>query len=71
MSELAQLGEVLVQHLDLFDAGDGLAFRRAPLLLVAKALLLAIKRNPEVNSTFTSDEIVVKDYVHLGIAAAT
>ncbi|MDP9182345.1 MAG: 2-oxo acid dehydrogenase subunit E2 [Actinomycetota bacterium] len=43
----------------------------SPLLLVAKALLLAVKRNPEVNSTFTPDEIVVKDYVHLGIAAAT
>src|SRR5205085_3324189 len=25
-----QFGEVLVQHLDLLDAGDGLAFRRAP-----------------------------------------
>jgi pyruvate dehydrogenase E2 component (dihydrolipoamide acetyltransferase) len=42
-----------------------------PLLLVAKALLLAVKRNPEINSTFTGDEIVVKDYVNLGIAAAT
>ena len=42
-----------------------------PLLLVAKALLLAVKRNPEVNSTFTDSEIVVKDYVNLGIAAAT
>jgi 2-oxoisovalerate dehydrogenase E2 component (dihydrolipoyl transacylase) len=42
-----------------------------PLLLVAKALLLAVKRNPEVNSTFTDDAIVVKDYVNLGIAAAT
>jgi 2-oxoisovalerate dehydrogenase E2 component (dihydrolipoyl transacylase) len=43
----------------------------SPLLLVAKALLLAVKRNPEVNSTFTGDEIVVKGYVNLGIAAAT
>jgi len=43
----------------------------SPLLLVAKALLLAVKRNPEVNSTFTDEEIVVKDYVNLGIAAAT
>ena len=42
-----------------------------PLLFVAKALLLAVKRNPEINSTFTDDEIVVKDYVNLGIAAAT
>jgi 2-oxoisovalerate dehydrogenase E2 component (dihydrolipoyl transacylase) len=42
-----------------------------PLLLVAKALLLAVKRNPEINSTFTDEEIVVKEYVNLGIAAAT
>ncbi|MCW2608444.1 MAG: putative dihydrolipoamide acyltransferase component, partial [Frankiales bacterium] len=42
-----------------------------PLLFVAKALLLAVKRNPEINSTFSDDEIVVKDYVNLGIAAAT
>jgi pyruvate dehydrogenase E2 component (dihydrolipoamide acetyltransferase) len=43
----------------------------SPLLLVAKALLLAVKRNPEINSTFTESEIVVKEYVNLGIAAAT
>jgi pyruvate dehydrogenase E2 component (dihydrolipoamide acetyltransferase) len=42
-----------------------------PLLFVAKALLLAVARNPEVNATFAGDEIVVKDYVNLGIAAAT
>ncbi|HEU0104205.1 MAG TPA: dihydrolipoamide acetyltransferase family protein [Mycobacteriales bacterium] len=44
-----------------------------PLLLVAKALLLAVRRNPEVNSTWdeAAQEIVVKDYVNLGIAAAT
>ena len=42
-----------------------------PLLFVAKALLLAVTRNPEVNATFAGDEIVVKDYVNLGIAAAT
>jgi pyruvate dehydrogenase E2 component (dihydrolipoamide acetyltransferase) len=44
-----------------------------PLLLVAKALLLAVKRNPEINATWdeTAQEIVVKEYVNLGIAAAT
>ena len=42
-----------------------------PLLLVAKALLLAVHRNPGINSTFTGDEVVVKHYVNLGIAAAT
>ncbi|MFF6845007.1 2-oxo acid dehydrogenase subunit E2 [Streptomyces antimycoticus] len=44
-----------------------------PLLLVAKALLVAIRRNPDVNATWDEDnqEIVYKDYVNLGIAAAT
>ncbi|MDP9167493.1 MAG: 2-oxo acid dehydrogenase subunit E2, partial [Actinomycetota bacterium] len=44
-----------------------------PLLFVAKALLLATRRNPEINSTWdeAAQEIVVKDYVNLGIAAAT
>jgi pyruvate dehydrogenase E2 component (dihydrolipoamide acetyltransferase) len=44
-----------------------------PLLFVAKALLLAISRNPEINATWdeANQEIVVKDYVNLGIAAAT
>jgi pyruvate dehydrogenase E2 component (dihydrolipoamide acetyltransferase) len=45
--------------------------RVSPLLLVAKAVLLAIKRYPMVNSTWAGDHIVVKDYVNLGIAAAT
>jgi 2-oxoisovalerate dehydrogenase E2 component (dihydrolipoyl transacylase) len=47
--------------------------RVSPLLIVAKALLLAVKRNPLVNSTWDehSQDVVVKDYVNLGIAAAT
>jgi 2-oxoisovalerate dehydrogenase E2 component (dihydrolipoyl transacylase) len=45
----------------------------SPLLVVAKALMLAIRRNPEVNATWdeAAQEIVVKHYVNLGIAAAT
>ena len=44
-----------------------------PLALVAKALLLAVKRNPEINASWdeAAQEIVVKHYVNLGIAAAT
>ncbi|GLY99262.1 dihydrolipoamide acetyltransferase family protein [Actinoplanes sp. NBRC 103695] len=47
--------------------------RISPLLLVAKAVLVAIGRHPMVNSTWSGDtgEIIVKDYVNLGIAAAT
>src|SRR5438067_9975710 len=30
LRQIAQLGEVLVEHLDLLDAGDRFAFRRAP-----------------------------------------
>jgi 2-oxoisovalerate dehydrogenase E2 component (dihydrolipoyl transacylase) len=44
-----------------------------PLLFVAKALMLAIARHPMINSSWDEDaqEIVVKHYVNLGIAAAT
>ncbi|MCL8011038.1 dihydrolipoamide acetyltransferase family protein [Streptomyces sp. AS02] len=44
-----------------------------PLLLISKALLVAIKRNPEVNASWdeAAQEIVQKHYVNLGIAAAT
>jgi pyruvate dehydrogenase E2 component (dihydrolipoamide acetyltransferase) len=45
--------------------------RVSPLLLAAKAVLLAIRRHPLVNSSWAGTEIVVKDYVNLGIAAAT
>jgi len=45
--------------------------RVSPLLLVTKAVLLAVRRHPMVNSTWAGDEIVVKEYVNLGIAAAT
>jgi pyruvate dehydrogenase E2 component (dihydrolipoamide acetyltransferase) len=47
--------------------------RLSPLLLVAKAVLLGAKRHPMVNSTWSgaTGEIVVKEYVNLGIAAAT
>ncbi|MEU2170955.1 dihydrolipoamide acetyltransferase family protein [Micromonospora chersina] len=43
----------------------------SPLLLVARAVLLAIRRYPMLNSTWAGDEIVVKHHVNLGIAAAT
>jgi pyruvate dehydrogenase E2 component (dihydrolipoamide acetyltransferase) len=45
----------------------------SPLVLVAKALMLAVRRHPMVNSTWdeAAQEIVVKHYVNLGIAAAT
>jgi 2-oxoisovalerate dehydrogenase E2 component (dihydrolipoyl transacylase) len=45
----------------------------SPLLFVARALLLAVRRHPMVNSSWdeAAQEIVVKEYVNLGIAAAT
>jgi pyruvate dehydrogenase E2 component (dihydrolipoamide acetyltransferase) len=45
--------------------------RVSPLLLVAKAVLVALRRHPMVNSSWRGEEIVVKEYVNLGIAAAT
>ena len=47
--------------------------RVSPLLLVAKALLVAAARYPMINSSWdeAAQEIVVRHYVNLGIAAAT
>jgi pyruvate dehydrogenase E2 component (dihydrolipoamide acetyltransferase) len=47
--------------------------RVSPLLLVARALLIAVARNPIVNSHWdeAAQEIIVRHYVNLGIAAAT
>ncbi len=47
--------------------------RFSPLVLVAKALLVAAARHPMINSSWdeAAQEIVVKHYVNLGIAAAT
>src|SRR5262249_23547595 len=57
----------------LKDRPDWQGVRASPLLLVAKAALLAISRYPMVNSSWSgeTDEIIVKEYVNLGIAAAT
>uniref|UniRef100_UPI00156E6937 dihydrolipoamide acetyltransferase family protein n=1 Tax=Agromyces sp. Marseille-P2726 TaxID=2709132 RepID=UPI00156E6937 len=43
----------------------------SPLLIMAKAMIWAVRRNPSVNAQWTDDEIIVKHYVNLGIAAAT
>jgi pyruvate dehydrogenase E2 component (dihydrolipoamide acetyltransferase) len=61
----------LVEELKQDKEMQGL--RVNPLLLIAKALLVAIKRNPDVNASWdeAAQEIVLKHYVNLGIAAAT
>ena len=61
----------LVERLRTRKEFEGL--RVSPLLLVAKALLVAVRRNPDINATWDeeSQEIAVKGYVNLGIAAAT
>ncbi|MGH3392989.1 MAG: dihydrolipoamide acetyltransferase family protein [Actinomadura sp.] len=43
----------------------------SPLLLVARAVVLAAGRHPRINASWGDQEIVVKRYVNLGIAAAT
>ena len=43
----------------------------SPLLILAKAIIWAVRRNPSVNSTWTDKEIIIHHYVNLGVAAAT
>lgn len=44
-----------------------------PLLFVAKAVILAAQKTPEINATWdeAAGEVILKHYVNLGIAAAT
>jgi pyruvate dehydrogenase E2 component (dihydrolipoamide acetyltransferase) len=61
----------LAKRLRTYPAFEGV--KVSPLLLVARALIVALHRHPMVNSSWdeAAQEIVVKDYVNLGIAAAT
>ncbi|MFI1410676.1 dihydrolipoamide acetyltransferase family protein [Streptomyces sp. NPDC020707] len=58
---------------ELKQEKDMQGLRVNPLLLISKALLVAIKRHPDVNASWdeANQEIVRKHYVNLGIAAAT
>ena len=50
---------------------DYAGVRVSPLLIMAKAMIWAVRRNPSVNAQWTDEEIIVKHYVNLGVAAAT
>jgi 2-oxoisovalerate dehydrogenase E2 component (dihydrolipoyl transacylase) len=45
----------------------------SPLLVLSRAVMLAMRRTPEINSVWdaSAGEVVLKHYVNLGIAAAT
>lgn len=62
-----QLVERLKARRDLKDV------RISPLLVLSRAVILAMKRTPEINSWWdeAAQEVVHKHYVNLGIAAAT
>ncbi|WP_431219548.1 dihydrolipoamide acetyltransferase family protein [Leifsonia xyli] len=55
----------------LKNSADFAGVKVSPLLIMAKAMIWAVRRNPTVNSTWTDEEIIVRHYVNLGIAAAT
>jgi 2-oxoisovalerate dehydrogenase E2 component (dihydrolipoyl transacylase) len=52
-------------------SADFAGIKVSPLLIMAKAMIWAVRRNPTVNAQWTDREIIVKHYVNLGIAAAT
>ncbi|VXB96233.1 dihydrolipoamide acetyltransferase family protein [Nocardioides sp. AX2bis] len=62
-----ELVERLQRHRSLRDVKVG------PLLVLARAVTLAVRRTPEINSWWdeAAQEVVVRHYVNLGIAAAT
>ena len=50
---------------------DFVGIKVSPLLIMAKAMIWAVRRNPTVNSTWTDTEIIVHHFVNFGFAAAT
>ena len=52
-------------------SADFAGVKVTPLLIMAKAMIWAVRRNPMVNSSWTDTEIIVRNYVNFGIAAAT
>jgi pyruvate dehydrogenase E2 component (dihydrolipoamide acetyltransferase) len=52
-------------------SADFAGVKVTPLLIIAKAMIWAVRRNPMVNSTWTDTEIIVHNFVNFGVAAAT
>lgn len=50
---------------------DFAGIKVSPLLIMTKAMMWAVRRNPTVNSTWTDTEIIVHHFVNFGFAAAT
>ena len=50
---------------------DFAGIKVSPLLVMVKAMIWAVQRNPTVNSTWTEEEIIVHHFVNMGVAAAT
>ena len=67
VTRTVQLVKRLKAHPEFAD------LRVSPLLVLARAMIIAIRRTPEINSSWdeAAQEIVEKHYVNLGIAAAT
>ncbi|SFE47441.1 pyruvate dehydrogenase E2 component (dihydrolipoamide acetyltransferase) [Actinopolyspora alba] len=67
VTPMMEFRERLKKHPDFRDV------KVTPLAIASKAMCLAAKRTPDVNAAWDGEagEIVYKDYVHLGVAAAT
>jgi pyruvate dehydrogenase E2 component (dihydrolipoamide acetyltransferase) len=67
VTRTTELMERLQRHRDFADV------KVSPLLVIARAVCLAMRRTPEMNASWdeTTQEIVVKRHVNLGIAVAT
>jgi 2-oxoisovalerate dehydrogenase E2 component (dihydrolipoyl transacylase) len=55
----------------LKNSADFAGVKVSPMLIMAKAMIWAVRRNPTVNSTWSDKEIIVHHYVNFGFAAAT
>ncbi|HWU24117.1 MAG TPA: 2-oxo acid dehydrogenase subunit E2, partial [Nocardioides sp.] len=57
------------RELDSVAKGEG--YRVTLLSFLLKAVAASLRKFPEVNSSLSGDELVLKDYVHIGVAVDT
>nr|WP_281367373.1 2-oxo acid dehydrogenase subunit E2 [Nocardioides kongjuensis] len=70
-SDEADITELDVYRRELDEAAKADGYRVTLLSFLLKAAAATLRKYPEVNSSLSGDELVLKDYVHVGVAVDT
>ena len=70
-SDEADITELDAYRRELDEAAKADGYRVTLLSFLLKAAAATLRKYPEVNSSLSGDELVLKDYVHVGVAVDT